>query len=211
MGVLHILIDPTMTNHFINANIELPEHDLWVFGYGSLMWNPGFAYTESRPARIFGFHRRLCLWSKQYRGTPEKPGLVLGLAAGGSCNGMAFRLHDQNRNPHLNYLYEREMINDAYQPVVKPVYLEDDRVVTALTFVSKTKHPQFAPEMPIEQAIKVIKYACGPSGTNIDYIINTVSHLDSIGIRDPGLHRIADILSSTCSTNSQPQTQTKSP
>ncbi len=185
-----------MTNHFSNANIVLPERDLWVFGYGSLMWNPGFAYAESRPARIFGFHRKLCIWSHQYRGTPEKPGLVLGLAAGGSCNGMAFRLHDENRNPKLDYLYEREMINYAYQPLVKPVHLRDNRVVAALTFVARTEHPQFAPQMSLEQTIKIIKYARGPSGTNIDYIINTVAHLASMGIRDPGLHRIADTLSS---------------
>ncbi len=185
-----------MTNHFSDAGIELPGQSLWVFGYGSLMWNPGFAYEESRPARIFGFHRRLCLWSKIYRGTPEKPGLVLGLAAGGSCNGMAFRLSDENRNPQLDYLYEREMVTDAYQPVVKPVYLEDNRMVTALTFISRTKHPQFAPEMPLEQTVQVVKQAIGPNGTNIDYIINTVAHLDSMGIRDSDLHRIADTLSS---------------
>ncbi len=185
-----------MTNHFSNANIELPDHDLWVFGYGSLMWDPGFSYEESRPARIFGFHRRLCLWSNQYRGTPEKPGLVLGLASGGSCNGMAFRLHDENRNPQLDYLYEREMITDAYQPVIKPAYLGDNRVVTALTFISRTEHPQFAPEMSVEQTVQVVKQAIGPNGTNIDYIINTVAHLDSMGIRDSDLHQIADTLSS---------------
>ena len=184
-----------MTNHFTNANIELPDHNLWVFGYGSLMWNPGFAYEESRPARIFGFHRRLCLWSKRYRGTPEKPGLALGLTAGGSCNGVAFRLKDENRNPELDYLYEREMINYAYQPVVKSIYLEDNRVVTALTFASRTEHPQFAPGMSLEQTIKIIKYASGSGGRNIEYIINTVAHLDSMGIRDTFLHQIANTLS----------------
>ncbi len=187
---------PAMTNHFSNANIELPEHDLWVFGYGSLMWNPGFAYEECSPARIFGLHRRLCLWSHKYRGTAERPGLVLGLAAGGSCNGVAFRLTDEDRDAKLDYLYEREMVSDAYRPVVKPVYLESERVVTALTFASRTDHPQFAPEMPLEQKVNVIRHASGPSGTNIDYIINTVAHLDAMGIRNSDLHRIADTLSS---------------
>ena len=184
----------TMTKHFSDVNIDLPERDLWVFGYGSLMWRPGFSYEESRPARIFGLHRKLCLWSNKYRGTPQKPGLVLGLKAGGSCNGVAFRLNDKNRNPQLDYLYRREMVSDAYEPVVRPVHLEDNRIVNALTFISRTDHPQFAPVMPLQQTVRIIKHAHGPSGSNIDYIINTVAHLDSMGLRDPDLHRIADTL-----------------
>ncbi len=185
-----------MTNYFINANIELPDQNLWVFGYGSLMWNPGFDYEESRPARLFGYHRSLCLWSNKYRGTLQKPGLVLGLAAGGSCKGVAFRLNDETRNPELDYLYKREMITDAYQPVVKSVHLEGEQVVPALTFTSRTGHPQFAPVMSLEQTAKIINCASGPSGTNIEYLINTVAHLDLMGIRGTDLHKIADTLSS---------------
>lgn len=186
-----------MTDPYTRKNTGLPDHDLWVFGYGSLMWNPGFEYEESQPARIFGFHRRLCLWSTRFRGTPEEPGLILGLAAGGSCKGVAFRLGDENRNPKLDYLYDREMVTNAYQPVVKPVYLEDGRIATSLAFVSRADHPQFAPDMSLKKATTIIKHASGPKGTNIEYIINTVAHLDSIGIKHTDLHLIADTLSST--------------
>jgi cation transport protein ChaC len=168
-----------------------PQSNLWVFGYGSLMWNPEFEYEESNIARIYGFHRRLCLWSVRYRGTDENPGLVMGMASGGSCLGVVFKVADANIQPTLEYLYEREMISDAYRPVIKPVHLSGGGVRKALTFVSKPGHPQFAPKMSIETITDITSRAFGPRGTNSEYIINTARHLDSIGIFNTEIHQVA--------------------
>ena len=172
----------------------MPVRNLWVFGYGSLMWNPGFDYAEAIPARLFGFHRRLCLWSIKYRGTHSNPGLVLGLAPRGSCRGMGFRLHDNDIAGAVDYLFDRELVSDAYHPVLKPLYLENGEVVTALTFVSKIDHPQFAPHMDLESIVGIIRNARGPRGTNSEYVLNTAAHLDELGIRDTEIHRVAKAL-----------------
>ncbi len=155
------------------------------------MWNPEFEYEESNIARIYGFHRRLCLWSVRYRGTDENPGLVMGLASGGSCLGMAFRVPDSQIGPTLEYLYVRELISDAYRPVIKPVYLSGGEIHHALTFVSKTEHPQFAPKMSIKTITGITSRAIGPRGSNSEYIINTARHLDSMGIFDTEIHQVA--------------------
>lgn len=158
------------------------------------MWKPGFHHLESQPARLFGFSRRLCLWSIHYRGTPEKPGLVVGLIPGGSCHGMAFRIDESCRKETLNYLHDREMTNDAYRPLVKRIHLEDGRKVAALTFVSRREHNQFASSISESRIINIVKGAKGPMGSNIDYVINTASHLKEVGIHDSQLFRIADRL-----------------
>ena len=112
-----------------DLKLPMPEGDFWVFGYGSLMWDPGFNYVDSRPAFLFGYHRRLCLWSIHYRGTSANPGLVLGLDAGGSCKGMGFKVSPRNKVEVCEYLKEREMLSNAYKPVVKPIYLENGEAV----------------------------------------------------------------------------------
>ena len=177
-------------------NILLPRSDLWVFGYGSLMWKPGFDYCESVPGRIYGFSLRLCLWSTRYRGTPRQPGLVAGLAPGGSCRGMAFRLRDNEHESVFEYLYEREMISKAYHPVVKPVHLQNGEAVNALVFASDRNHRQYAPKMSSSEIVAIIRGASGPMGSNTEYILNTVEHLDEMGILDTELHHIARLLQS---------------
>ncbi|MCY4312861.1 MAG: gamma-glutamylcyclotransferase, partial [Gammaproteobacteria bacterium] len=174
--------------------ISLPSSNLWVFGYGSLMWKPGFRYLDSGPARLYGFSRRLCLWSIHYRGTPERPGLVVGLIPGGSCHGMAFQIDGSCREETLQYLHDREMTNYAYRPIVKSVYLEKGAKAEALAFVSRKDHKQFASLNSDNDIIDIIKGAEGPMGTNADYIINTVTHLKEIGIHDSRLCRIANRL-----------------
>jgi len=184
-------------NHYHSNNpfaISLPCSNLWVFGYGSLMWKPGFRYLDSGPARLYGFSRRLCLWSIHYRGTPERPGLVVGLIPGGSCHGMAFQIDERCREETLQYLHDREMTNYAYRPIVKSVYLENGNKAEALTFVSRKDHKQFASLNSDNDIINIIKEAEGPMGTNTDYIINTVAHLKEIGIHDTRLCRIANCL-----------------
>lgn len=174
--------------------LPIPEGDLWVFGYGSLMWNPGFPVAQAIPARLYGYHRRLCLWSIHYRGTARRPGLVLGLDRGGSCNGMALRVAPQDISPASDYLLEREMINNAYLPVIKKVYLENGGGVDALTFVSKPEHPQFARPLSVTETASVVRTAEGRRGKNCDYVLNTVRHLSEFNIEHTVLHAVAEKL-----------------
>lgn len=158
------------------------------------MWNPGFSHASAEPARLFGYHRRLCLWSIRYRGTPEFPGLVVGLAPGGSCRGMAFRIDDLEQSVVLEYLYQREMTGLAYKPVVKDVLLDDRIRVKALTFLSRPEHSQYAPRMSAEKTASIIKTANGPKGSNAEYLLNTIEHLEQLGIHQTELHRVASCL-----------------
>src|SRR5262245_42375736 len=128
---------------FLNV---VPRGDLWVFGYGSLMWAPEFEYAERGMGRVHGYHRSLCILSSRYRGTPEKPGLVMGLCRGGSCWGIAFRVHNGQAKETLDLLWKREMLNNVYMPRFVPVSVGGKRV-QALAFVADTKHRQFVDEM----------------------------------------------------------------
>jgi len=186
------------------GRLPLPAGDLWVFGYGSLMWNPGFAVREARPARLFGYHRRLCLWSIHYRGSARRPGLVLGLARGGSCNGMALRVARGQTDAAAAYLLQREMVHNAYRPAVKKVHLRGGDgdgdgdgggdIVEALTFLSKPEHPQFAPPLSIRDIAAVVVGAAGAGGRNRDYVLNTARHLSQLDIERTEIHRVAEHL-----------------
>lgn len=182
-------------NHSL-FGIFLPENPLWVFAYASLMWDPGFAHVDEQTARLYGYNRRLCQWSFRYRGYSEKPGLVAGLAPGGSCTGKAFRIDPAFKTETLEYLHEREMISDAYHPVLKSVHLEDGRKVKALTFVSNRTHEQYAPPRPTSEIARIVSGASGLRGENKDYVFNTVKHLDELGITESELHEVARILKS---------------
>ena len=177
-----------------NLKLPLPKGDFWVFGYGSLMWDPGFKYIDSQPAFLFGYHRRLCLWSIHYRGTHANPGLVLGLDAGGSCKGMGFKVSPKNTEEVCEYLKEREMLSNAYKPVVKPIYLDNGKNVNALTFVSKRNHPQYANIQDNDLLVSIIQNAKGLRGPNCQYVTNTANHLSEFGIHKTHLHDIADQL-----------------
>lgn len=193
---------------FEGGRLPVPDGELWVFGYGSLMWDPGFAVREAVPARLFGYHRRLCLWSIHYRGTARRPGLVLGLARGGSCNGMALRVARGDAEAAAAYLMKREMVHNAYRPAVKRVYLRGDgggrgdntgggdgcRVVEALTFLSKPEHPQFAPPLCIRDITQVVVGARGAGGRNRDYVLNTARLLSRFDIERTEIHRVAEQL-----------------
>lgn len=175
------------------TSMPLPDGDFWVFGYGSLMWNPGFEYSEMQICKVYGYHRALCIWSLRYRGTETYPGLVLGLSNGGSCNGVAFKV---TRNTHATarYLYEREMVSQAYQPRLVTIHLNNKNRTKALTFVSKRGHPQTVQHLSVIDQIEIVRKARGPKGSNSEYVENTVTHLDSIGIHDSGLKAIASAL-----------------
>ena len=167
------------------------RNDLWVFGYGSLMWRPGFDYLEAHPARIWGWHRALCVWSIHYRGTRKKPGLVLGLDRGGSCVGRVFRVAAEKTEDVKDYLYRREQITMVYCPRdVRACLLDRDRCVNAFTFVAECDHQQYARGLSPEKTAAIVAKGHGKSGSNIEYVQNTIDHLAEMGIRDRGLEDV---------------------
>lgn len=178
------------------SDSELAETDLWVFGYGSLMWRPGFDFVERIPARLIGEHRALCVYSFVHRGTPEQPGLVLGLDRGGACRGIAFRVADAQRAATVAYLREREQVTSVYREVRRSVWLEDDarRRISALTYVVDRGHPQYAGRLNPAEQLRLVRQGHGHSGANRDYVLSTVRALEAQGCRDPQLHRLAELL-----------------
>jgi len=167
----------------------------WVFGYGSLMWNPGFPFAEKSNACLMGYHRSFCIYSHHYRGTPEQPGLVLGLDAGGQCEGVAFRIAASDWDNVVDYLNERELIGYAYKPVTVDVNLPDGgRDVRAYTFVADPEHPTYAGDLDIDVSAETIMHAAGAGGLNRDYLINSIKQLEAHGYKDETLgtllHRI---------------------
>lgn len=164
--------------------------DLWVFGYGSLMWRPGFAFAEVRPALLTGWHRAFCLYSMHYRGTPAQPGLVLGLDLGGSCRGLAFRVPAGDAELAVEYLNERELVGYAYDPRTLPIKLEDGSTVPAYTFVADRTHRHYAGNLGLEKSAAIIMDAQGCAGLNRDYLINTVRKLEAEGYADMSLHTL---------------------
>lgn len=170
--------------------------DLWVFGYGSLMWRPGFPHLEAVPARIKGRHRRLCVYSWVHRGTREHPGLVLGLDRGGSCLGRAFRVAAADREATIAYLRAREQVTMVYLERTVRAELQDEsaRDVAALTYVVDRAHPQYAGPLPRERQLAIVREAAGQSGANPDYVHATADHLEEIGVRDATLHWLSEAL-----------------
>ncbi|WP_439552554.1 gamma-glutamylcyclotransferase [Falsiroseomonas sp.] len=181
---------------------------MWVFAYGSLIWRPGFDHAGSQPALLQGFHRRFCLWSHHYRGTPEAPGLVLGLDRGGACRGVAFRVPGANAAAVLRYLDDRELPDGAevvYHRRVLPVRLAGEgqgvpeglpmgTTVPAVTYVANRACRLYVPSLAPEQAAATIARSVGRMGSNRDYLLNTLNHLEAMGVRDAGLARIAALL-----------------
>ncbi len=170
--------------------------DFWVFGYGSLMWRPGFAYTEEAPALLKGLHRSLCVYSHVHRGTPDCPGLVLGLDRGGSCRGLAFRVDDAHREETLAYLRAREQATMVYRETERSLRLLDGshRRVRALCYVVDRSHPQYAGVLPLDQQAACVRRGTGKSGENVDYVVNTLDHLAEMGITDHRLEALGQWL-----------------
>lgn len=164
--------------------------DFWVFGYGSLMWRPGFDFLDRCEARAFGFRRSLCVRSYVHRGTPERPGLVLGLDFGGSCRGIAFRVAGENRDGVIDYLRERELVTHVYKERVVPVVLSGGERVSAVTYVVDRGHRQYAGALTVAEAVEAIVGAVGVSGANEDYVLNTLSHLGEMSIHDGWLEEV---------------------
>ncbi|MCZ4347586.1 gamma-glutamylcyclotransferase [Devosia neptuniae] len=170
------------------------ENTNWVFGYGSLIWNPGFPHIGAQQGLLRGAHRSLSIVSHHHRGTVERPGLVFGLARGGSCRGMAFEVARHDWADVQAYLEEREQVTAVYRDVMRPVHLADGRAIRALTFVVDERHEQFAGKLSLEQQLAMVRAGVGLSGRNIDYVLNTATHLQSLGITDRQLQALATIL-----------------
>lgn len=166
----------------------------WVFGYGSLIWNPGFVHVSAQQGLLRGAHRSLSIVSHHYRGTPEQPGLVFGLARGGSCRGMVFEVADADWFEVRRYLEQREQITAVYRDVMRPVHLADGRSVSALAFLVDERHEQFAGQLSIERQLAMVRAASGSAGPNVDYVLNTARHLRELGIRDRQLMALAELL-----------------
>ena len=173
-----------------------PDGHLYVFGYGSLIWRPGFVHAGMHPALLRGYHRRFCLFSRFYRGTAETPGLVLGLDRGGACRGVAFRVPAPEAAAVLEYLDARENLGNevVYTRRLLPVRLLDiGRMTRAVTYVANRKHGSYCRPGPAAAA-ETIARGIGQAGANRDYLLNTVAHLRAMGVRDAGLDRIAALL-----------------
>jgi cation transport protein ChaC len=196
-------------------------HENWVFGYGSLMWNPGFRFAERKRAVIHGYHRSLCMLSHMYRGTPDRPGLVLGLDIGGACHGIAFRVAGEDWDETTAYLRAREQVTNMYHELIKPVRLverfppklpdfgdkealkrkaaepparHDERKVPALFYAVNRTHRQYAGRLSLEDQLRHVRQGHGQSGSCSDYVLSTVQHLHEAGIRDHPLEKLAHAL-----------------
>ena len=156
-----------------------PGADVWVFGYGSLMWNPAFNYAERRPCLIRGWHRSFCLWTPVGRGSPENPGLVLALDRGGSCCGIAYRVAARDRETELPLLWQREMVGDGYDPRWVTLRCREGHV-RAITWVINRQGDRYTGKLPMETLARTLATAEGRLGSSRDYLENTVTHLDEL-------------------------------
>ena len=175
------------------SQLDLPGGDLWVFTYGSLMWNPGFQSKAAVSALLRGYHRAFCIYSNRYRGTISAPGLVLGLDRGGACRGTAFCVAAADVPAVLELLWRQEMRRRIYVPRLLPVKVEGMRGAQrrmALTFLANRRHAGYAGRLTLAATANIIAACCGERGPNVDYLVNTLRHLDALGVHDHHLHRL---------------------
>ncbi|TIU38826.1 MAG: gamma-glutamylcyclotransferase [Mesorhizobium sp.] len=163
--------------------------DFWVFGYGSLIWRPGFAHVETQRARLHGYRRSLCVYSFVHRGTRERPGLVLD--RGGSCVGLAFRVPGDLRDEVMAYLRERELVTNVYLERMLKIRLDGGDTVDAVVYIVDRQHEQYAGALDVADAAAVVRGAVGQSGNNEDYVLSTLEHLEALGISDHWLEDVA--------------------
>ena len=179
-----------------NTAVKTGDEDLWVFAYGSLMWRPGFDFLDRVPARLIGLHRALCVFSFVHRGTPERPGLVLGLDRGGMCRGIAYRVAAASRAQTVAYLRGREQVTTVYVESMRRIELEDRvrRRVRALCYIVDRSHVQYAGRLTLSECVHHVRQGHGRSGPNRDYVLETVQALETLGYRETELHAIAERL-----------------
>jgi len=171
--------------------------DFLVFAYGSLMWRPDFPFHSVEPAILRGYHRAFCIRSTHYRGSPECPGLVLGLDRGGRCMGRLYRVRANDAANVAEYLHRRELITGCYIPKWLSVQSLESERVKAIAYVADRKHYQYAGKLSEAEVVSTIRHAVGVMGSNAEYLRNTVQHLDELGVADSSIHRILDLLRGT--------------
>ncbi len=179
-----------------------PGEDFWVFGYGSLMWHPGFPHLEVRPALLYGYHRHFCVFSHIYRGTPGRPGLVLGLDRGGACRGLAYRIPAAEGEEALAYLHEREMVTAVYDPRWLRMRTAQGPVIAAAYVVDRA-NKQYAGHLPLDEVADLIIQGNGDKGPCLEYLENTVRHLDALGLPDRTLKRLLRAVHARLESESQ--------
>ena len=180
-----------------NALLKAKRRDrsVWIFGYGSLMWNPAVHVAERRFARVHGFHRSFCLWTPLGRGSPDNPGMVLGLEPGGSCNGVALRLAPDKVDSETQILWRREMFAGVYKP--RWIRARTERgSLFAIAFTMDVRHLRYARGVTLDQRVHALATAEGRLGSSYDYLASTVAHLDEIGVRDGAMHRLLRLVES---------------
>jgi cation transport protein ChaC len=182
------LPDSTALNR-VRDGFVIPDDDLWVFGYGSLMWDPGFTHDHAAPALLRGYHRAFCIYSVRNRGTRDRPGLVLGLNRGGACRGIAYRVPTEAVASALDALWAREMPSAVYTPRRLRITLVN-KPVMALTFVANTRHERYVGDLAAEDIARLIAGGTGLRGHNAEYLCNTLRHLDELGVRDATLRKL---------------------
>lgn len=172
------------------------QDQLWVFGYGSLIWDPCFAFTQREVATVSGWERRFCMWSVHYRGTEAAPGLVLALdrAEAAACRGLAFAIPAGKEAATIAALRERELISYAYREEWVTALLADGREVQALTYVINREHAQYAGELDMAAQAAIIATRHGVRGPNRDYLFATAQHLADLGLADPDLDRLVTMV-----------------
>lgn len=185
---MNVLLEQTLAQHPAGE-------DLWVFGYGSLIWNPAFEYIDKCDALVHGWHRSFCLKLFMGRGTPEKPGLMLALEPGGACRGMAFRIAAGRVKQELGLLWQREMFGGSYNARWVKLRLKE-QTVTGVTFVINPSHPRYIKGLSAEQTARMILQARGELGSNLEYFEKTVAGLNQLGVQDSTLAQIASFLPS---------------
>lgn len=172
---------------------QTPRSDVWIFAYGSLIWNPIVRYTEHRIGTVDGWHRQFCLWTPLGRGTPENPGLILGLEAGDCCQGIAYRIAAADVPSEMLLLWKREMVVGSYVPRWVKV-IDGEEEIEAIAFTINHKHSMYAGNLPNEVIINHLATAVGPLGSCADYFTRTVEALKSFGIEDEALFHLHDHL-----------------
>ncbi len=174
-----------------------PSEDVWIFGYGSLIWNPAFHFVDTRVGTLFGYHRRFCLWTTMGRGSPDYPGLILGLERGGCCHGLAMRIAPEAVETETDIIWRREMLRGAYIP--RLVRLRSaGAVIRAVTFVINHRHGAYAGILPEHMVVERLARAEGRLGPCAEYLSNTVEHLDELGVQDRHMTRLRDQVQRLC-------------
>ena len=166
---------------------------IWVFGFGSLIWNPAFEFAERRTARIYGLHRQFCLWARAGRGSPERPGLMLSLESGGSCAGVAYRLAEGSEKTELDVLWRREMLTMAYRPIWSTARTSEG-VEPVIVFSANRQHERYVSGLDQATVAHYLATGTGPLGRCCDYLFDTVEHLRQLGIRDRRLEALETLV-----------------